>query len=366
MMFWLLATGMVALVAFFLLRALASGRNASDSRAVNLAFFEAQEREIERQQSAGLMSADDGRVARSEAARRLISISKAGAPAEADLGAPGTKQSLMVIIIVALAMPLAAIPLYLSLGAPNLPARPYETRDDLDRSAVELARLIGRLDAHLAEKGDDARGWELAYPVYMRLGRFESAVQAANRIIELKGSTAELQASLAEAHISLADGKVDSDARVAIDKALKLDPKLPRARFFAGMSADQGGDPELALAIWSNLIAELPDGPEKSAVSIQIERLNFARTSPGASSIQSLSPQEQALAIRGMVDGLAERLKAGGGTVAEWQRLVRALIVLGEKDRATKALNDARTALKDETGASVTLDRLAQELAGAQ
>ena len=61
----------------------------------------------------------------------------------------------------------------------------------------------------------------------------------------------------------------------------------------------------------------------------------------GADAIRNLKPEEQQQAIRGMVDNLESRLKSAGGTVEEWQRLLRALSVIGEKDRAVAALRAA-------------------------
>jgi cytochrome c-type biogenesis protein CcmH len=49
--------------------------------------------------------------------------------------------------------------------------------------------------------------------------------------------------------------------------------------------------------------------------------------------------------VRGMVERLAERLKQDGSDVEGWLRLVRAYMVLGDKDKAREAAGDARRAL---------------------
>jgi cytochrome c-type biogenesis protein CcmH len=49
--------------------------------------------------------------------------------------------------------------------------------------------------------------------------------------------------------------------------------------------------------------------------------------------------------IHKMVARLADRLKQNGGDVAGWQRLLRAYMVLGERDKAVAAAADARKAL---------------------
>jgi cytochrome c-type biogenesis protein CcmH len=52
--------------------------------------------------------------------------------------------------------------------------------------------------------------------------------------------------------------------------------------------------------------------------------------------------------IRGMVDRLATRLKQNGDDVEGWLRLVRAYMVMGDRDRAKGALADARQAVAND------------------
>ena len=49
--------------------------------------------------------------------------------------------------------------------------------------------------------------------------------------------------------------------------------------------------------------------------------------------------------VRGMVDRLATRLKQNGDDVEGWLRLVRAYLVMGERDKAKGALSEARQAV---------------------
>jgi cytochrome c-type biogenesis protein CcmH len=49
--------------------------------------------------------------------------------------------------------------------------------------------------------------------------------------------------------------------------------------------------------------------------------------------------------IRSMVARLADRLKENGNDVEGWQRLLRAYMVLGERDKANAAAADAKRAL---------------------
>jgi cytochrome c-type biogenesis protein CcmH len=52
--------------------------------------------------------------------------------------------------------------------------------------------------------------------------------------------------------------------------------------------------------------------------------------------------------IRGMVARLADRLKSNGNDLEGWQRLLRAYVVLGDRDKAQAAAADAKKALAAE------------------
>jgi cytochrome c-type biogenesis protein CcmE len=75
------------------------------------------------------------------------------------------------------------------------------------------------------------------------------------------------------------------------------------------------------------------EAPEPSASS--------PAPSPGAA-IAAMPPAERETMIRGMVEGLAARLAANGGSLDEWSRLVRAYTVLHEPEKARLALGEVR------------------------
>ena len=66
--------------------------------------------------------------------------------------------------------------------------------------------------------------------------------------------------------------------------------------------------------------------------------------------------------IAGMVDRLAERLRADGHDAAGWQKLITSYIALGEPAKAKAALANARTALAGDSAALGALDALAGRL----
>ena len=75
-----------------------------------------------------------------------------------------------------------------------------------------------------------------------------------------------------------------------------------------------------------------------------------------------MKPDEQNQMIRNMVARLANRLKQDGSDVAGWERLLRAYMVLGERDKAHAAAADARRALASDPDKLRRLDEVIKDL----
>jgi cytochrome c-type biogenesis protein CcmH len=63
---------------------------------------------------------------------------------------------------------------------------------------------------------------------------------------------------------------------------------------------------------------------------------------------QDMPPEARDQFIRSMVERLAGRLHEDGSDVNGWLRLLRAYVVMGERDKAEMAANEARKALASE------------------
>jgi cytochrome c-type biogenesis protein CcmH len=216
---------------------------------------------------------------------------------------------------------------------------------------------VAQVEAHLGKNPTDGRGWEILAPVYLRLGRFNDAVKAHNNALNLGGETAERQSGLGEALVAAAQGIVTADAVKAFERAVELDPRAPKPCFYLGLAAEQDGRPTDAAKLWKVLIADAPsDAPWLGFVREALARIDPsaatapAPSTPGPSAADvaaaaELSPEQRQDMVRGMVARLAARLKDEGGDLDGWLRLIRAYMVLGERDKARSAAADARRAL---------------------
>ncbi len=357
-MLWFVLAGMTGLAVLAALWPLALRRKGGADAASELAFYKAQLGEIERDVERGQLPAEEAAGARAEAARRLIAAS-AAPPLVSGAGESASLRRVAALIVIAI--PLVALALYVDLGRPDLPDAPLAGRAADVRSARALEAPIARIEARLAASPDDGRAWAAIAPVYMRLGRFDDAVNAFGESLRLNGESAARRADYGEALVGAAGGGVTADARAAFDKALAAEPGLPAARFYLGLAAEQDGDKAKAIAIYRALLGEAPaDAPWTRALAARLAALEGGAV---ASTPASAPPDDgQAATIRGMVERLATRLAQNGGDAGEWARLIRAYSVLHEPEKARDALAAARKALAGDAGARAGLDALAQEL----
>jgi cytochrome c-type biogenesis protein CcmH len=322
----------------------------------DLLVYKDQLQEIDRDRANGLIGESEAEAARLEVSRRLLAAANTStitiAPAETGLRV--VKRRRTAIVIAAVVLSLGAPGLYVALGSPNIPDEPAFARVKTPEGQQSIAGLVSQVEARLARNPNDGMGWEVIAPVYLRLGRFDDAVQARKKSLQLNGESATRQADLGEAEAAAADGIVTADAHAAFERAVTLDPHESKARYFLGLAAEQDGRAQDAAAIWRSLLADAPSGaPWASFVREALARVTGApptEAGPSASDVAAaanMSEQARRDMISGMVARLADRLRDNGADVEGWLRLVRAYTVLGDRDKAKSAAADARRALAD-------------------
>jgi cytochrome c-type biogenesis protein CcmH len=346
MTLWFVFALMTAAAAFAVLWPLS---RAGDVQAgSDLAVYRDQLEELDRDRAAGLIGETEAQAARVEISRRLIAAADVAEfahslPIDSSLW---RRRAITVAAVVAL--PIVAAALYLTLGSPELPGRPLEARLRTAHEHRSIANLVSQVESHLERDPDDARGYEVLAPVYLRLGRFDDAVNARRKLLALSGENAERQSDLGEALTVAANGIVTADGK------LVLGPKELKAKFFIGLAAEQDGDRAKAAAIWRDMLKGVPsDAPWLPMVREALARVGVAppiAATPGPSAEDvaaagNMSEKDRGEMIRGMVARLADQLKENGNDVEGWQRLLRAYMVLGERDKAHAAAADAKRAL---------------------
>lgn len=304
----------------------------------------------------------------------------ATAPATAPASGPASGRGGRVVLVLAAVVALTAGGVAVWRGQRDaeiiaLPPAPTESQ------APSVEDVVSRLEARLKAKPDDAEGWRMLGWSYFQTQRFAEAATALKQATKLDATHAETFSFLGESLVlaSKTEGKIPWDAKAAFNKALKLDPKDARARYFRAVAMDLAGQHRRAVDAWFALLKDIPpDAPYAEDIRSVIknvgdrykipyeERLAAAQfvapsvtpgASPGPSSaeikaVSALPKDQQQAMIRGMVDALEAKLATHPGNADGWIMLMRSRMQLGEPGKAAKALEGGLAAFRTDPGAT--------------
>lgn len=387
MIFWLIVAATSAAATWVLLAPMrGAGRavGAAEDDGADLRIYRDQLAEVDRDVARGTLAADEAGRIRTEVQRRILEADRASRQTSAGdaQGAPIAAQRALMIAV-PLVLVGAALALYSSLGAPGTadlsmadrlaqaetmraerpsqaeaeaasPPRPVPDADP------QFLKLMEDLRGAVTNRPDDLQGQELLARNEALLNNFAAAATAQTAVVRLKGAnvTSADHAELAGLMILAADGIVTAEAETALVAALQADQTNGVARYYAGLLQVQIGRPDQAFQMWRALLEDsTPDAPWVAPIRAQIDELaqaagvNYApppvstERGPSAEDVANaadMTPEERQQMIRGMVDGLSDRLATEGGPASDWARLIGALGVLGQVDRAAEIYREAR------------------------
>ena len=380
MLFWILCAVLTVLVTVMVLRPVIASTAQQgidgDGKSADLTVYRDQLAEVERDHGRGLLSDAEAEAARLEVSRRIIAAGRAASADGADAAATDVSRHLTYYGAAAVIV-FTALGLYITNGSPGYEGRPHAERAKGPVKGAPVVELVARVEARLREHPDDGQGWDVLGPVYLRQRRFDDAATAFRRAISLLGESQARLGGLAEALLSKTNGIVSEDVRRIYEKMIAKQPELFVPRFWLAVRKEQDGDNDGARKAYEALLRR--DNLPPQIVGMVRERYAAVGGTPPAPkaaqaggsggkmpapSIDPRSvPQDQRAAmIEQMVSGLATRLAEQGGSLEEWQRLIRAYTVLGRRDRAITALGDARRNLEKNPEALSKLDVFAKSM----
>lgn len=209
---------------------------------------------------------------------------------------------------------------------------------------ADVPTMITRLASRLEKNPDNPEGWRMLGWSYLATGNAPEAVKAYAKAIALRDDDAQYRSAYGEALVGAANGTVTPEAKAAFDAALAIDPGDERARYFTGLALRQGGDARAAYDTWLTLTKDLPPGSpilqdlrtNMASVSRELGIAPPAVPQPDGPATPATAmggaggmPPAQAERIRGMVEGLARRLKESPDDADGWRMLGKTYGVLG-------------------------------------
>ncbi len=338
--FWV-AAGLISAATAVLILYRAAGAAGHAPSDVTGLFYRRQLAEIADLADRGLLGEADRKSAETEAGRRLLAA--ADAPS-AEWSSAGHRP---LVLIAAVAAPALAVGLYLALGAPGVADQPFAKRLAAWRGenpqALSAPQMAAVLQALVKERPNDPDGYRFLAMAEGAADDPAQAVQALKRGLRVAPERTDLWEMLGEALAFENGGKITPEAEDAFAQVLKRDPGNLGARYALAQAQVLKGDKAGGIAALRAIVAALPPGdPRAQPINAAIaEAQGLAAAPPPAAAPRGLSA-DQLTAVRGMVQGLADRLKTNPDDPDGWVRLVRAYAVLGETAKRDAALKSAR------------------------
>jgi cytochrome c-type biogenesis protein CcmH len=252
------------------------------------------------------------------------------------------------------------------------PNSPPPSTASATQSAVP--KSIEALEQKANASPKNAAAWQALGLAYFEQELFDDAVRAYAKASEIYPAKAILWSALGEARIMAnRTDPMPAEAVANFQRAISLDPKDPRARYFLAVKRDIDGDHTGAVADWLTLLADTPaDAPWRSDLVRTIEQVGKinridvaaklaaaeskaprppiaarAMSGPSAADLSaaaSIPPREQNRMAEEMVARLEQRLASKPGNLEGWIMLMRSRMTLGQPDKASAALKAALAA----------------------
>lgn len=158
----------------------------------------------------------------------------------------------------------------------------------------QITQMTEKLAERLRAQPDDAEGWSMLGRSSMALGRHAEALQAYDRLRQLRPDDATAMADYADA-LAVKNGRqLDGEPMALINRALALEPDNLKALTLAGTAAFNRGDIALALQHWDRAVRV---GPPDSSMVRQARE--------GAAEARASSKAPPAAAVAAVITGTA-------------------------------------------------------------
>lgn len=301
-LFVVLALVMVLVVAGVLLWVLLRQRevpsSASQAKA-NASVYKAQILDLDREHESGHISDAEWQQSRDELSVRLLEDTSA----VDDPVAKKEKPALWTAVVLAIALPVSAMGMYMWLGEPEaLNPLALKSNDKVDQQ--ELSKMADNLAKKLEEKPDNLQGWVMLGRTYRSLEKFEASLKAYDRALKLTADD-DLRIERVEVLAMQRQGNFEGEPWDIILDILQKDPQHYAALLMAGSASYAHEKYADALSYWQKarkpLASDNPDVPglDEAIASVQ-QKLGITPNAVASQSVKAM-PSNAALSVSGRV-----------------------------------------------------------------
>lgn len=182
---------------------------------------------------------------------------------------------------------------YALQGHPNQPGSPRQAVENdgtADEALLEARRQMG-------SASPNGQTWLIIADALSRNGQHGTAAKIIRNGLKNSPNDADLWVALGNALVGHSNGVISPAAQFAFQRAAQIEPAHPGPPFFFGLALAQTGRLMEARTIWSDLLAQAPDGaPWKADLEQRLARLDgmIAQSAPPAMPAAPASSQPAA------------------------------------------------------------------------
>ena len=213
----------------------------------NIAHFREQLSDLDAQQKAKLLSMQEHKRLKTELEKKLVEeIEQAEA-----LVAHSNRKTPAFAWLLALLVPILALPLYWKLGAQS----ELKVQEALFSNTISQKELGSRLEGWVEKSPENDKALFLLGSHYMENGQFDKAENTYRKLFRISNGHPQVAAELAQTLFLRNDNEMTDEVRMLYKRTLRTEAENTTALGLQGIDAFSSGDYKGAISAWKKAIA---------------------------------------------------------------------------------------------------------------
>jgi cytochrome c-type biogenesis protein CcmH len=311
--FWTLATAMLLLGVWFVVRPLLRSEHnfVSGRQQHNIDIARERLKALDNEYAEGII--DQKAFDQAYLEIEQILANDLGSETEKALSSARTTSSTETAVTVGLAIPLTTLLMYGFLGnTESLNVNLGQEQSSISqatnpRQLASVDDMVGQLAERLKENPGDPNGWRLLARSYLMMERYPEATEALRRARGLVGDDPDVLVELAETIARAQGNSFEGQPSALLTQALEKAPENPSVLWLAGRSALIEQNLPLALEYWRKLNAVLPEDAE-GAESVRLAIAKVEEALGQATVSESPVTQSEGVAAESSQSGITVKV----------------------------------------------------------
>lgn len=268
--FWVVAGTFIVAALLFIIPSLLRNKKANiekiERETANISIYRDQIAELDQDLRNDILSNKQYESSKQELQKRMLQdLSENN---ESTHVSSASRHGVVASVIVILAVPLAAVYLYMIIGDTRgiLPqsqlanATQFQAadNDEMPSGHTEIKSVVDNLAARLKDNPEDIEGWVMLARTYAIMGRYEDASTTYAQLVQIIPDNPQFLSDYADVLAMTKNGSLIGKPAELINQALEIDPDYPKALALAGTVAFERAKFEQAAAYWERLLGVIP------------------------------------------------------------------------------------------------------------